>query len=291
MTYIIYADVMIIWNTFINVVVLILSSKILNRKIRYRRLLCCSILTSLVMEIIYICTIHTNIYIHHILYAIAYVFMTIFYFNIQTIKELIVIFISIFLAIIFIDGCINLIISNQIASLSKIVPIVILVLFLVSFISIYRKKEERTRNHKYDLIVFVNSKKLNLSGYLDTGNTLVDPYTKSPVIILDYTITKKIFDDKIYNLILNYHNTGCFDYSEAKNNCGINFYPIPYQTISTNYALMPAFKLTSLTYKHENISYEKILCGISRYKFKNTNNYQVLLNESLKPIREENSND
>lgn len=291
MTYIIYADVMFLWNTLINLTLLTLSSKIMGKSIRLKRLISCSLLISLSTILIYIVTFRQNTFIYHTLYATTYFFMIITYFRINSFKEFVHKLASVFIAMLILDGCINLICINHIDKLKNIVVILLLLFFMIAYICTYNNKKKTIEQNLLDVTLYFNSKKINLTGYMDTGNMLTEPCTNLPVIIVDYRVTKKMFDDNFYNLVLSYHNTGCFDYSAANKYCGTNFYPVPFQTISTNYALMPAFKITALTYNFSNKSYEKFLCGISRYKFKNTNNYQVLLNESLKPIREENSND
>ena len=122
---------------------------------------------------------------------------------------------------------------------------------------------------------------------MDTGNSLRDPYTGNPVIILDYRVLKNIVGEKAYTYIAKYHDTGIFDYLNIKNECCLNFYPLPYKTISTRLALMPAFRINYISFADINYQTEKVVCGISRFKLENHNGYQVLLNESLKPIREE----
>ncbi len=291
MTYIIYADVMFLWNTLINFTLLILSSKILGKSIHLKKLIVCSLLISLSTIAIYIVTFRQNTFIYHTLYATTYFFMIINYFRINSLKEFVHMLASVFIAIFIVDGCINLIYINHVYEMKNTVIILLILCIVVTYLGTYNNKKKTIDQNLFDVTLCIGSKKINLTGYMDTGNILTEPCTNLPVIIIDYRVTKKIFDDNFYNLVLSYHNTGCFDYSAAKKYCGTNFYPVPFQTISTNYALMPAFKITALTYNISNLSYEKLLCGISRYKFQNTNNYQVLLNESLKPIREENSND
>ena len=47
------------------------------------------------------------------------------------------------------------------------------------------RKYKNTVGNCYDVEFCINKKKYNLKGYLDTGNTLIDPYKKRGVILLN----------------------------------------------------------------------------------------------------------
>ena len=122
-------------------------------------------------------------------------------------------------------------------------------------------------------------KNVLVTGYQDTGNTLSDPYTNKPVMILDYRIMKKFIDIKAYTLITNYQKTGYMDYEAFTKLSNIKIYPVPYSTISSSCDFMPVFQMDSVFFPDENNVLKHIAFGISRFKLKN--DFQVLLNENL----------
>ena len=287
MTYIIYADVMLVWNIVINFTVIFIASMILKIRANFKRISLFSIITAVITTLEYIITINLNKYIHHIVYAGIYVFMIGIYFKSLSIKGILSKCMVVLGVMFLVNGAINILYPFQINSLVKILPFIFIFILVVKAIFMYSGKQIQTNENKFKLILDINSKKINLIGYLDTGNSLKDPYTGAPVIILDYRVLKNIINENAYRYIVNYHNTGEFNYMEIGEICNLNFYPLPYKTISTNFALMPAFKINSITFDDFNMPIQKIVCGISRFKLKNNNDYQVLLNESLKPNREE----
>lgn len=63
-----------------------------------------------------------------------------------------------------------------------------IVMFILSPILLYlyikEKKQRKENQSDYYLVdIYIKDKKYRLTGYLDTGNTLKDPYKKRPVII------------------------------------------------------------------------------------------------------------
>ncbi len=287
MSYVIYADGMMVWNTVINLAVLTLSTKLLVRTIKLKRIIFFSLITALITTVEYILTIGTNKYIHHILYVFIYLIMMEMYFSFKSLKGIFHRIIVTVISMAILYGGIGIFYSNQIPKEIKTITIIAFTTLIVLLVLMYSKEQLRTKANKLEIILQIKNKEISLTGFLDTGNTLTDPYSGLPVIILDYRVLKKIISNKAFDIVLNYHNTGEFDYLHMSDEADINFYPLPYRTVSTNFALMPAFRLNSLAFKDLNYEIEKIVCGISRFKLKNNNEYQVLLNESLKPNREE----
>ena len=287
MSYVIYVDEMILWNTIINLAVINISSIILQEKIKLLRGFIFSFITALVTTVEYILTIRAEKYIHHIAYAGIYVIMIGIFFKIYN-QGCILRYLLVSMMVMFIlYGGLGLFFTGYITKNIKGISIIFLTSIISTYLLVYSKLIIPAKENKFKLNLNINDKKINLTGFLDTGNCLRDPYSGSPVIILDYRVLKKIASAKAYESILKYHKSGEFDYEGIKQEYKIDFYPLPYRTISTDFALMPAFISTSLIFTDLNYKVEKIVCGISRFKLKNNNEYQVLLNESLKPDRKE----
>ncbi len=102
-----------------------------------------------------------------------------------------------------------------------------LVLVILSPIIIYTYVRQglQLRNHYanyYELELFLTkSKKLNLTGFLDTGNKLVDPFLKRPVILVNNHYLKGVIND-LKTIFIPYHTV---------NNKGLLKCVIPYKII------------------------------------------------------------
>lgn len=77
-----------------------------------------------------------------------------------------------------------------------------IVMFILSPILLYayikEKKEKNQNQSNYYLVdIYIQDKKYRLTGYLDTGNTLKDPYKKRPVIITNDKRFQPLIDQAI----------------------------------------------------------------------------------------------
>ncbi len=89
--------------------------------------------------------------------------------------------------------------NKGIVFFSNGISINFIVMLIISPIIIYfyviEKKEQHNENQNTYLIdIYINNNKYCLTGYLDTGNTLKDPYKNRPVIIISNN--KIEFDNK-----------------------------------------------------------------------------------------------
>ena len=287
MSYTIYPDVMLLWSMVINFFTIIIVQKILHIKNTYKSALVWSFFTGVMTIVEYILCLPLNKYAYHIIYVLSYIFMIKIFFNPPSIKELIKIIFIVFIVMLFTQGALSVRYSYIIPDLSAIIVVFSLGLMVTLITSKY-KTHTYSKENVFNIVLEINKKSLSLKGYLDTGNLLTDPYSGIPAIILDYRVLKNCLSKEAYSYIDTYHKTGEFDYLGVHSHTDICFYPLPYKTISTNFTTMPAFKTSYSDFFQKNMD---VVCGISRFKIKNNNDYQVLLNESLKPYREENSND
>lgn len=285
MTYIIYPDVMLLWNCLINMMVLFLSSRILNYKSTVIRKIVYSFIAGGVMTLGFIFTYHLNGYIYHILYAATYMIMIKTYFrgnfNIEYFFE---IFVSV-ISLIILNGIFNIFFKGQIRNVIIGMLPIIPVFFLISLFSIGAKNISETSDNQYDISFSLGGKIYSCRAYYDTGNCLTDPCSGCPVVIMDYRYFEKIFKNQD-SYIEEYHNTGFFDYICMNRDCAINFYPLAYKTVDTGMAVMPVFKIEALFFRNKNKRIENVICGISRCEL-GRNNYEILLNRNIKPDRKE----
>lgn len=80
---------------------------------------------------------------------------------------------------------------------------IVVVLASPMIVYIYIKQGRHLRNHYqhyYQVLLRHGTKKIELCGFVDTGNHLVDPYRKKPILILDKR--KFIYDINEFQMIL-----------------------------------------------------------------------------------------
>ncbi len=275
MDYIVYADIMIFWSFLINVFVLTIASKLMHIRIKIKRLLIWSLITGIITDIIYILFLGNLLL--PIFYAITYIIMTCMYFKAGTLRELIKSNLSVIISMLLIYGIINVFTGGEKSSLAHILISLMIGILLFCLGTRILGHKYSGRYHK--LILKKANNKIYVTGYQDTGNTLINPYTNKPVIIIDYRFMKKLISEKAYLFVSEYMKSGYMNYEEFNEVSGISLYPVPYSTINSVCEIMPVFILDDLIFKDEGRRIKNVSCGISRYKLKN--DFQVLLNEKI----------
>ena len=200
------------------------------------------------------------------------------YFKTVSPKDLLKKITTVIFSMLFIYGTINAFRGGEQLSLAHILISLTtgIMLFLAAAVLLKNKLSGRY----YKLTIKISNIEIPVIGYRDTGNSLRDPYTHKPVIILDYRLMKVFLNAASYKLLLDYTATGYMDYENINSISDIRFYPIPYSTINSKYELMPAFTLDMLTFNKDNHIEKNIPAGISRSML--NNDFKILLNENIK---------
>ena len=275
MRYVVYADVMLLYDFAINTAVLIIASKLMCICINIKRLILWAFITGGLSTAVYI-IFWDNIFLP-LFYALIYLFMTIMYFKTTSFCETLKKTLSVIISMPVVFGIINILKGGESSSLTQILLSLTLGILIILLIP-------RTISHKlsgkYQNIILIHSgKKYKATGYLDTGNSLTDPFINKPVMIADNRIINKITGNTASDLLKAYRSTGYMDYEAFKRLTDITLHPVPYSTINSSCEFMPVLIIDSMSIVEKRKKYTNIALGISRYRFKN--DYQILLNEKI----------
>ena len=177
-----YIELIIIFNIYIDFLLLLMTSLLVKRRIKLKNLIISSILGGissiiLFLNISILKLLITSFIISLIIVKIAFAtfkFLPCFYLNSIILGGL----------IFFLNNYLNLTVFGNYISLFLITPIIL---------AIYKNKVKDLRenyNLNYQVIINYKGKKIILNSFLDTGNTLIDPYFKRPVILINDDILK-----------------------------------------------------------------------------------------------------
>lgn len=236
----IYIDELLLINFLIDFFILNVNKNILKINVKNRRLIL-SALFGEITTIVFFIKINTveliiiKLFTSLILIIIAYGYTDIK----TTIKNIIYFHIASFL----LGGILYYFKSENIINYGYYLLLIPIILNIYKYF-VYNLKN--IINTRYKVTIYLNNGKiLYLNGFMDTGNSLLDPYSNKKVIIID----KKVNE---------------------------NFYLIPYKTINTD-SLMKCFKPKKVYI--DGIGQRKdIVIGITNKKFKG---YNCLLNYKL----------
>lgn len=136
-------------------------------------------------------------------------------------------------------------------SINILLIILLSPIILIIYVQRSRKLKEEYSKYYEVKITFLNNKKITLTGYLDTGNNLYDPYKKRPILVIDKDILK---------------------------NYKPKFILVPCYTVNKK-SVMKCFKIKQLVINGKVIS-KDVLIGISDNKF-NMENANILLHKKI----------
>lgn len=195
----IYIDVVIVINFVIDLLLLMTVSYILKRNVSSNRLILGSMVGSLSVLLLFIKLNNITLFLLKLLISIFMIISTFKFNNLKyTLKNIIYLYIvSTFLGgvLYFINN--QFIYKNNGLSFYKgnsSSYIFILCLSPIIMYLYYKQSKELKNNYNnyYKVNIYINKHIITVNGYLDTGNKLVDPYLKRPVILLNRK--KMIYD-------------------------------------------------------------------------------------------------
>ncbi len=256
-----------------------------NERIKLKRFILCSIAGSLLLSVSYVLLLNKPLHIYLIVYAIIYLIILWHYFKCEKPKYLVRFIFYCVLCDAIICG-----IANILNKKNAFIPFTFALLITLVFLITLKLLSKNESKYKELVIQTSTNDFINCTGFVDSGNFLHD-YIGNPVIIIDYYFAgTKIFPN-LFNEFKIYHLSGFIDYEKLNKISNLYFYPLPYKTINREFDVMPAFRLNTIYLPSKNEVYKNTIVGISRFEIDRRNRFQVLLNESLKPCREEYSND
>ena len=201
----VYIDLLIIEDLLINYVILYATGIMLNRITKFKKIFLSSLI-GVIPIILLFCNL--NKYLLNFILLIFAIIMSIVSFSykdiIYTIKNIIYMcLISIFLA-----GSIYLLNTKFLPHINNYFLNVIILTLISPLITIlYVKSISKIKinnSNYYQVDIYLKDKpKIKVNAFLDTGNKLIDPYTKKPIIL----ISKNKINLKEKNPILIPYNT------------------------------------------------------------------------------------
>lgn len=142
-----------------------------------------------------------------------------------------------------------------------------------------------TQKIRYDQLVEVTIKLKDeekiTQGFIDSGNQLVDPITKRPVIVCDELFLKQWFSEEDWNHLKICHTEWSFD--NLPESWADRIRIVPYQGIDGARTFMLVLKPDniSISYNGTNLTLSKVLIGIQFGELASDGSYHCLLHPHL----------
>lgn len=134
------------------------------------------------------------------------------------------------------------------------------------------------------ITVDLNNKCVEIVALLDTGNSLKDPISHTPVIIVQFSAIRNLLPDKVQNIFLKYKENNLdvvsAVMSEASND--FKFRLIPFKSIGKENGMLLGFKPDRVIIKSDDDKFiSDIVIGIYNSNLSSDNEYNALLHPEI----------
>ncbi|HPE14439.1 MAG TPA: sigma-E processing peptidase SpoIIGA [Bacilli bacterium] len=249
----VYIDYLFLINFLFDFIILVSLSSILKRNVKIYRIILGSVFGGISIIILFI---NLPSFIFFILKMLSGIIMVIITFNFKSIKYTINNFINLLAISVILggslyllninDGDYNFINGNKYLNMLFLFAISIIILFIYIKIN---KKYKRDFNNIYEVDLFIDNNKYKCTGFIDTGNVLIDPYFNKPIILTS-------------NKNVKFNNT----------------FFVPYQSLNNN-GLLECMIVKKIYIKQVGYRYNIVL-GRANDKFR-IDGIDILLNERI----------
>lgn len=134
------------------------------------------------------------------------------------------------------------------------------------------------------ITIHLKDKKADIMALMDTGNSLKDPISETPVIVAEFLAIKELLPHNIQNIFLEYkeNNLEIISSIMSKTTDEIRFRVIPFKSIGLENGLLLGFKPDKVSLKDENhTTISNIVVGIYNNTLSPDNKYMALLHPEI----------
>ena len=242
----IYIDLLFIINILFDFILLISTSLILRRNVKIYRIILGSLIGGLSIFFLFINISTITLFFLKIIIA---VFMCIVSFSYKDLNYTLKNVIYLYIVSIVLGGVLYLLNiefsykNNGLIFYHNGLSINIVLILIISPVVMYFYiKEMRMLKNiyskQYKVVIYFKSNNVVLNGFLDSGNNLLDPYKKRPIVIVNYNKIKKYLSNEKELLI-------------------------PYNTLN-NSSIMRCIRIKKIVV--EDVEYKNVLLGFSYNK-------------------------
>lgn len=258
----IYLDLVLFLNFAFDFILLLTVSIVLKRRVSIKRITLGAVLGSITIVVLFIPFTTLTLFVAKILLSILIIITT---FGIKDIKYILTNLFYFYLTSIILGGFLyylNVEFSYKNIGMvfyHKGIGVNYIFILIASPIVLYfytkeMKKYKEFNQYNYKVDVYLNNEKIvRLNGFMDTGNTLVDPYKKRKVIVVNSDILSNYLSDT--NLVL-----------------------VPYESVNST-GLLKCIKVDKIYIEGLGIRND-VLVGLSKDKIK-MNGVDCILNYLL----------
>jgi len=277
-----YVDVIFLENLIINYIILYLTKRFSKSEARNIYLFFSSLLGALYVILIFFS-------LPNIIYSLPFkiiisILMIIITFGYKKLYEFIKIMSIFYLISFIVGGAAFALIYLVNFDLKQIIIGALFISILLIYIGwghISKKNLESDIIHVVH--ININNIKKDVKAILDTGNTLHDPLSSYPVVIVEYSALKDLLPDGVKNLFDRGNINDIFEIPKVVDDDRWlkRFRLVPYNSIGTDSGMMVGFIPDNLIIDDNKKSFKNVIIGIYLKRLNTTGDYEALIGSEL----------
>ncbi|TYR82831.1 sigma-E processing peptidase SpoIIGA [Priestia megaterium] len=300
----IYLDLIWLLNFGLDAILLMLCATVLKRKYKWWRLCIGAFIGSLIVLLMF--TPFSNVMLHPVIKILFSIFMVLVTFGYKRLRFFLENVLTFYFATFVVGGGllgVHFLFDDQYLVVNQMVdtqspqfgdPIswlfVCIGFPLLVYFSKARVDDLRMKNITFDQLVdvtiLINNQTIEVRGLIDSGNQLVDPLTKTPVMIVTAQSVEQILPSSLLELSKNVQSFSHNEEIEHEWYSRVRF--VPYRSVGQANQLLLALKPDSVKIVHQSqvIEVSKVLVGISHTTLSVEQQYESIVHPKLLVVGE-----
>ncbi|SNX52781.1 sigma-E processing peptidase SpoIIGA [Thermoanaerobacterium sp. RBIITD] len=277
-----YVDVIFLENLIINYIILYLTKRFSKAKTRNLNLFFGSFIGALYVVMIFLSL--PDIFYSFSFKIIISILIIIITFGIKKLYEFIKL-LSIFYMISFIIGGVAFALIYLVNFNFKqiIIGSIIISILLIYINWGYIVKKNINSNLIHVLHINIKDLKKDIKAVLDTGNTLYDPLSNFPVVIVEYNAIKDILPEGIKNLYKEGNLNDVFKIPEVikEDEWLERFRVVPFKSVGNDNGMLVGFMPDNVIIDDNEKTLKDVIIGIYLKRLNKTGEYEALIGPEL----------
>ncbi|MCP2239902.1 sigma-E processing peptidase SpoIIGA [Thermoanaerobacterium thermosaccharolyticum] len=277
-----YVDVIFLENLIINYIILYLTKRFSKSKARNINLFFSSLLGASYVILIFFS-------LPNIIYSLPFkiiisILMIIITFGYKKLYEFIKIMSIFYLISFIVGGAAFALIYLVNFDLKQIIIGALFISILLIYIGWgYITKKNLESDIIHVIQIDMNNIKKDIKAILDTGNTLHDPLSNYPVVIVEYNALKDLLPEGVKNLFDRGNINDIFEIPKVVDDDRWlkRFRLVPYNSIGTDSGMMVGFIPDNLIIDDNKKSFKNVIIGIYLKRLNTTGDYEALIGSEL----------
>lgn len=279
MNYTIYADVLFLEHTAVNLIVLYTASFISGIKIRFWKAASAASVAGIINIFCYLILFDANSILQIMVYAMTTLVMTRIFIRDRNIASLRNFFISILFSEFLVTGILTILLQHT-ARFPVYILIVLAVCIILRMIFGNVKEQRENQNYIHAVSIYMDDRKTEFMGFMDSGNLLKIPFSQKGVIIGDMQAMQQIMPQEFHDFTQTYLRTGDIDYDALMQiHSKWMIIPVTYGCINHKTGTMPGIICSKVILDNGEGEYSDVPICFSRMNL--GNGYHMLLPKDL----------